>query len=237
MITTSQFTVLGIVIVWNVWLSIIHLLWACNYIMFIFVTAEFIHVTDIYITLTVTSNSLWQVMSRHSWKDSATQPKVKYFTQVKARPPTFVAFMSGKTELSDTDIRFLTRSLKEDFNIGGIPIRILQRSIPRKASSFKSNIKKRGSSIKRMKTDKRTDVSDPTQSWFYNVTKAPPDSHRGPGICVPFIREVISHDMLLTCILPLELKMQRKSLSLYRLAEETEKCPLPSTACGQKKGL
>jgi predicted GTPase len=103
-------------------------------------------------------------MSRHSWKDSATQPKVKYFTQVKARPPTFVAFMSGKTQLSDTDIRFLTKSLKEDFNIGGIPIRILQRSIPRKASSFKSNIKKRGSTIIRMKTDKRTEVSDPTQS-------------------------------------------------------------------------
>jgi predicted GTPase len=102
-------------------------------------------------------------MSRHSWKDSATQPKVKYFTQVKARPPTFVAFMSGKTQLSDTDIRFLTKSLKEDFNIGGIPIRILQRSIPRKAS-VKSNIKKRGSSIKRMKTDKRTEVSEPTQS-------------------------------------------------------------------------
>ncbi|CAM0880482.1 unnamed protein product [Alopecurus aequalis] len=104
-----------------------------------------------------------QVMSRHSWKDSATQPKVKYFTQVKARPPTFVAFMSGKTKLSDTDTRFLTKSLKEDFNIGGIPIRILQRSIPRKAT-FKSNIKKRGSSIIRMKTDKRTEVSDPTQS-------------------------------------------------------------------------
>jgi predicted GTPase len=103
-------------------------------------------------------------MSRHSWKDSATQPKVKYFTQVKARPPTFVAFMSGKTQLSDTDIRFLTKSLKEDFNVGGIPIRILQRSIPRKASSFKSNIKKRGSTIIRMKTDKRTEVSDPTQS-------------------------------------------------------------------------
>jgi predicted GTPase len=102
-------------------------------------------------------------MSRHSWKDSATQPKVKYFTQVKARPPTFVAFMSGKTQLSDTDIRFLTKSLKEDFNIGGIPIRILQRSIPRKVS-VKSNIKKRGSSIKRMKTDKRTEVSEPTQS-------------------------------------------------------------------------
>ncbi|KHN03572.1 GTPase Der [Glycine soja] len=32
-----------------------------------------------------------QVMSRHSWKGQAAQPKVKYFTQVKARPPTFVA--------------------------------------------------------------------------------------------------------------------------------------------------
>lgn len=66
-------------------------------------------------------------MSRHSWKDLAAQPKVKYFTQVKARPPTFAAFVSGKTRLSDTDLRFLARSLKEDFDMGGIPVRILQR--------------------------------------------------------------------------------------------------------------
>lgn len=102
-------------------------------------------------------------MSRHSWKDSATQPKVKYFTQVKARPPTFVAFMSGKTQLSDTDIRFLTKSLKEDFNIGGIPIRIVQRCIPRKAPA-KSNTKNVGPRIARMRTDKRITVSDPTLS-------------------------------------------------------------------------
>jgi len=83
--------------------------------------------------------SLWvgfdQVMSRHSWKDQAAQPKVKYFTQVKARPPTFVAFVRGKTLLSDTDIRFLTKSLKEDFDLGGIPIRITQRSVSRKDTS------------------------------------------------------------------------------------------------------
>ena len=102
-------------------------------------------------------------MSRHSWKDSATQPKVKYFTQVKARPPTFVAFMSGKTQLSDTDIRFLTKSLKEDFNIGGIPIRIVQRSIPRKASA-KSNTRNVGPRVARMRTDKRLTVSDPSLS-------------------------------------------------------------------------
>ncbi|KAK3184766.1 hypothetical protein Dsin_032052 [Dipteronia sinensis] len=84
---------------------------------------------------------LRKVMSRHSWKDLSAQPKVKYFTQVKARPPTFVAFLSGKTELSDTDIRFLTKSLKDDFDLGGIPIRIMQRTVPRKSgnSNSKSN--------------------------------------------------------------------------------------------------
>lgn len=73
-------------------------------------------------------------MSRHSWKDLSAQPKVKYFTQVKARPPTFVAFVSGKTRLSDTDLRFLTRSLKEDFDMGGIPVRILQRAVVKNSS-------------------------------------------------------------------------------------------------------
>ncbi|KAK0600983.1 hypothetical protein LWI29_020180 [Acer saccharum] len=65
---------------------------------------------------------LHKVMSKHSWKDLSAQPKVKYFTQVKARPPTFVAFLSRKTKLSNTDLLFLTKSLKEDFDLGGIPI-------------------------------------------------------------------------------------------------------------------
>ncbi|KAL9672060.1 hypothetical protein QQ045_028308 [Rhodiola kirilowii] len=72
---------------------------------------------------------LLKVMSRHSWRNTSSQPKIKYFTQVKARPPTFVAFTSGKSQLPDTDIRFLVKSLKDDFDIGGIPIRIMQRSV------------------------------------------------------------------------------------------------------------
>lgn len=98
-------------------------------------------------------------MSRHSWKDQAAQPKVKYFTQVKARPPTFVAFVRGKTQLSDTDIRFLTKSLKEDFDLGGIPIRIMQRSVTKKDASGSS---KSGHSIsvgrvaERVTSDKRS---------------------------------------------------------------------------------
>ncbi|KAL8517413.1 hypothetical protein ACS0TY_015596 [Phlomoides rotata] len=106
---------------------------------------------------------LRKVMSRHSWKDQSAQPKIKYFTQVKARPPTFVAFVSGKNQLSDTDLRFLTRSLKEDFDLGGIPLRITQRTAPKRSES-KSSIpskKKRsiGSTTERMMSDKRSTVA------------------------------------------------------------------------------
>lgn len=99
-------------------------------------------------------------MSRHSWKDLATQPKVKYFTQVKARPPTFVAFLSGKAQLSDTDMRFLTKSLKEDFNLGGIPIRIMQRSIPRRADPNKNSNNLRTRMNLRARSDKRLAPSE-----------------------------------------------------------------------------
>ncbi|CAI9117559.1 OLC1v1018964C1 [Oldenlandia corymbosa var. corymbosa] len=103
---------------------------------------------------------LLKVMSRHSWKDQSSQPKIKYFTQVKARPPTFVAFVSGKKQLSDTVLRFLTRSLKEDFDLGGIPVRIMQRSVI-KTTDSKKIVHKNQPTPKRMKmrSDKRKQVT------------------------------------------------------------------------------
>lgn len=95
-------------------------------------------------------------MGRHSWKDQASQPKIKYFTQVKARPPTFVAFVSGKAQLSDTDLRFLSKSLKDDFDLGGIPIRIMQRSVPRKGMDSTSKSSRSSGKGKKISTDKRT---------------------------------------------------------------------------------
>lgn len=105
---------------------------------------------------------LRKVLSRHSWKDQASQPKIKYFTQVKARPPTFVAFVGGKAKLSDTDIRFLTNSLKDDFDLGGIPVRIMQRSAVRNSGSGSNknrNVKtslSTGKVVDRTVSDKRT---------------------------------------------------------------------------------
>ncbi|KAK8588809.1 hypothetical protein V6N13_087704 [Hibiscus sabdariffa] len=102
---------------------------------------------------------LRKVTSRHSWKDQGAQTKIKYFTQVKARPPTFVAFVSGNTKLSDTYVRFLTKSLKEDFDMGGIPIRIMQRSVPRVAGgNISKNSQSMSKTVERTPSDKRSVV-------------------------------------------------------------------------------
>ncbi|OMO65634.1 hypothetical protein COLO4_31096 [Corchorus olitorius] len=89
---------------------------------------------------------LGKVFSRHSWKDHGAQTKIKYFTQV-----------SGKAQLSDTYIRFLTKSLKEDFDLGGIPIWIMQRVAPKMAggSSSKSG-QPIDKAVERIPSDKRT---------------------------------------------------------------------------------
>lgn len=101
---------------------------------------------------------LGKVMGRHSWKDSASQPKIKYFTQVKARPPTFVAFVSGKKQLADSELRFLTRSLKEDFDLGGIPVRVMQRIVVKNNAENSGNKKRTeytGKTVERQMSDKR----------------------------------------------------------------------------------
>ncbi|GMP39648.1 hypothetical protein CsSME_00010397 [Camellia sinensis var. sinensis] len=105
---------------------------------------------------------LRKVMSRHSWKDQAAQPKIKYFTQVKARPPTFVSFTSGKTQLAETDLRFLTKSLKEDFDLGGIPVRVMQRAVVKNSRGSNSNSSSSKTSqfagrvVERIASDKRS---------------------------------------------------------------------------------
>jgi hypothetical protein len=56
---------------------------------------------------------------------------------VKARPPTFVAFVSGKTNLSDTDIGFLTKSLKARSKRNNlVALENLDEEFPRKATLF-----------------------------------------------------------------------------------------------------
>jgi GTP-binding protein len=54
--------------------------------------------------------------------------KPKYMAQIKARPPTFVLFASRADQLPDHYRRYLVNSLRESFELPGIPIRLTVRS-------------------------------------------------------------------------------------------------------------
>eukprot|EP00899_Mesostigma_viride_P020793 jgi/Mesvir1/28715/Mv19685-RA.1 len=61
-----------------------------------------------------------------------TEARIRYLTQVKACPPTFVAFVSGDGTLDESRIRHLASCLREDFGLGGIPLRVIPRKNPDK---------------------------------------------------------------------------------------------------------
>jgi GTP-binding protein len=53
--------------------------------------------------------------------------KLRYITQAKTRPPTFVLFASQADELPNSYRRYLITSLRDAFGLAGIPIRLLTR--------------------------------------------------------------------------------------------------------------
>ena len=54
--------------------------------------------------------------------------RIRYMTQAKARPPTFVLFGNQLNALPEDYLRYLTNSLRAAFGLPGTPIRILLRS-------------------------------------------------------------------------------------------------------------
>ncbi|MBY0292425.1 MAG: ribosome biogenesis GTPase Der [Alphaproteobacteria bacterium] len=54
--------------------------------------------------------------------------KIKYLTQIKTRPPTFVLFCSKSTELPDSYERYVINGIREAFGLQGVPIRLFLRS-------------------------------------------------------------------------------------------------------------
>ncbi len=53
--------------------------------------------------------------------------KLRYMTQVKARPPTFALFVSTPEELPESYLRFLAQGLRDTFGLVGVPLRFLMR--------------------------------------------------------------------------------------------------------------
>ncbi|QKV18939.1 ribosome biogenesis GTPase Der [Oricola thermophila] len=54
--------------------------------------------------------------------------KLKYITQIKMRPPAFVLSCSRPEALPASYLRYLTNTLRQDFDLPGVPIRMLARA-------------------------------------------------------------------------------------------------------------
>ena len=71
---------------------------------------------------------LIEATSRHTPPAvSGRRVKLRYMTQASARPPTFVAFCSQPQALPKAYLRYLTNSLRDSFDLPGVPIRIKLR--------------------------------------------------------------------------------------------------------------
>ncbi|HUF88071.1 MAG TPA: ribosome biogenesis GTPase Der [Thermohalobaculum sp.] len=58
---------------------------------------------------------------------SGRRVKLRYMTQVKARPPSFVAWCSRPEALPESYTRYLVNGLREAFGLKGVPIRLAMR--------------------------------------------------------------------------------------------------------------
>ena len=54
--------------------------------------------------------------------------RLKYIAQIKTRPPTFVLWVSYPQKLPQSYKRYIVNGLRKDFDIGGVPIRLLIRT-------------------------------------------------------------------------------------------------------------
>jgi len=58
---------------------------------------------------------------------SGRRVKVRYITQPKTRPPTFALFVSHAKGLPESYIRYLANAIREDFELWGVPLRVVVR--------------------------------------------------------------------------------------------------------------
>jgi GTP-binding protein len=83
------------------------------------------------VTTSALNRFLEKALERHAPPAvSGRRVKIRYMTQVKARPPTFALFGNQLKALPEDYIRYLTNGLREAFELKGTPIRFLMRSGP-----------------------------------------------------------------------------------------------------------
>ncbi|UTW57368.1 ribosome biogenesis GTPase Der [Kordiimonas sp. SCSIO 12603] len=66
--------------------------------------------------------------------------KIRYGAQVKTRPPTFMLFCNRPDDLPDSYLRYLENELRKDFDLPGVPFRMV---LKKGANPYESRRKKR----------------------------------------------------------------------------------------------
>jgi GTP-binding protein len=56
------------------------------------------------------------------------QNRLRYMTQIKARPPTFALWLARPDDYPDSHERYLVNGLRRDFNLPGTPVRIILKT-------------------------------------------------------------------------------------------------------------
>ena len=92
------------------------------------------HVLEVYqlwntrISTSQLNRWLEEALARHAPPLSGQTPiRIKYATQIKTRPPTFVLFASKPVDLPASYMRYLETSLRDCFNLPGVPLRLFLR--------------------------------------------------------------------------------------------------------------
>lgn len=68
---------------------------------------------------------LIEAVSRHAPPAASGRPiRLRFITQPSTRPPTFVIFCSKPDDLPKSYVRYLTNSLRQAFDLPGVPIRL-----------------------------------------------------------------------------------------------------------------
>ena len=72
---------------------------------------------------------LQEMMARHATPAvSGRRVRIRYITQVKARPPSFALFGNQLDALPEAYRRYLTNGLRESFDLKGAPLRLVMRN-------------------------------------------------------------------------------------------------------------
>mmetsp|Transcript_2745 Transcript_2745/g.9287 ORF Transcript_2745/g.9287 Transcript_2745/m.9287 type:complete len:133 (+) Transcript_2745:1408-1806(+) len=57
--------------------------------------------------------------------------RIRYITQYKTRPPSFVAWVTGAKDFSDNMSKHIAALMRADFGLDGLPIRVTIRKVSR----------------------------------------------------------------------------------------------------------